>query len=425
MFKKLHIRIGEHNYVQADEIDEDDQDLGIDPIHMGKILKSNIILKIGHLHFSKINTVDGKKWMDRILEKLCENQNCLTSLEIRNCEMVSSLKVEKLLPNLQTLVLFDRTGHDNFFKSRAKFSADFATKTVCPGGLFPIVAKIARSDNPLEKLLIHHNDIDKIDDEIVSDAFCKMKEIETTWTMSKTQMTLMFHKIADGCSNIRKLIVEEWGKIQLEYSEITPQVFTKAICRIEELKMNFASKEHTKLFFETLSRNPGQLKSLTFTDSYSIEEFADAETIAQAVCNLEEVFFEFDISESLQTAIFRTIAEEKGVKLKTLHKKSSAIKCPDTKTFIKATLKLENIYFIFGEDLVAKSAENLLLDSMLEQENCCLQSVTLIFRNPKHYFNNKKLFQYPEDKLVRIKEKIAKLNIYYSPFLSGGFERII
>ena len=88
------------------------------------------------------------------------------------------------------------------------------------------------------------------------------------------------------------MIVEEWGKIQLEYSEITPQVFTKAICRIEELKMNFASKEHTKLFFETLSRNPGQLKSLTFTDSYSIEEFADTETIAQAVCNLEEVFFE-------------------------------------------------------------------------------------------------------------------------------------
>ena len=127
-FKKLHIRIGEHNYVQADEIDNDDQDLGIDPIDMERILKSNIILKIGHLHFSKINTVDAKKWMDQILEKLCENQNCLTSLEIRNCEMVSSLKVEKLLPNLQTLVLFDRTGHDNFFKSRAKFSVDFATR---------------------------------------------------------------------------------------------------------------------------------------------------------------------------------------------------------------------------------------------------------------------------------------------------------
>ena len=167
------------------------------------------------------------------------------------------------------------------------------------------------------------------------------------------------------------------------------------------------------------------VKCLTFTDSYSIEEFADAETIAHAVCNLEKVFFEFDISERLQTAIFRTIAEEKGVKLKTLHMKSSAIKCPDTKTFIKATLKLENIYFIIGEDLVARSAENLLLDGMLEQENCCLHSVTLIFRNPKHYFNNKKLFQYPEDKLLRIKEKIAKINICYSPFLSGGFERII
>ena len=390
--------------------------MGIDPNDIEKILNSNIILKIGHLHFSKINKVDAKKWMNSILEKLAENKNCLTCLEIQNCEKVSAVKIAKLLPNLQSLVLMDRTDNDNFFRPPSPEGRSLS-------GISSIVVKIARSENSLEKLSIHHNDLDKMDDEIVTEAFCKMREIETNWTMSKSQMTLIFSKIAEGCSNIRKFIVEEWGKIQLDYTQITPDLFTKAICNIEELNMNFASKEHTKKLFETLSKNPGKLRSLTFTDSFSIEEYADTETIALAVCNLEKVFFEYDISEGLQTAIFRTIAQKK-VKLKTLHKKGSAIKCPDTKAFIKATLKLKSIYFIIGEDLVAKFAENQLLDAMLEEKDCSLQSVTLIFRNPKHHYNNKRLFQYPEEKLLRIKENIGKLNIYYSPFLRGGFEKI-
>ena len=344
--------------------------------------------------------------MDKILELLVEDENCLSSLEIRNCEKVDALKLEKLIPNLKSLVLMDRTGHDYFFRS--------------PGSLASIVERIARSDNSLEKLLIHHNELDKIDDELVSDAFCKAREIETTSTMSKAQMGLMFTKIAGGRSNIRKLFVEEWGKIQIDYTQINPELYTLAISKIKELKMDFASKEHAEMLFELLAKNTGQLKSLTFTDSLSIE---DTKTLAKVVCNLEKVFFEFDISEDLQTSIFRTIADEKVAKLKTLHLQS-AIKCSDIKAFIRATLKLKDIYFIIGETLVAKSVENLLLDSILEEENCNLRSVTLIFRNPKFYFNNKKLFQYPEEKLKRIKQRIGKLNIYYSPFCRGGFERI-
>ena len=395
--------------MQPETLDGDSLDLGIDPIHIPKILKSNIILKIGHLHFSRISTVAGCKGMNRILEKLSENENALTSLEIRNCEKIESLNLLNLLANLQSLVLLDLTGRDYFFKTS--------------GGLSSLVEKIAKSNVPLEKLLIHHMELEKIDDETVSDAFCKMKEIEVTWSMSKTQTTLLFLKIAKGSSNIKKLLVEEFSKIQLDYNQINPDCFTRGICKIEELKTNFSSKEHTKKLFETLSKNPGQLKSLTFTDSFTIEDMVDAETIAQAVCNLEKVFFEFDISEGVQTAIFRNIVEKKDVRLKTLHMKS-VIKSSDTMTFIKATLSLENVYFIIGDDLVAQRVENLLLDSILKEEDCKLKCVTLIFRNPKHFKHNKKLFQYPEEKLDRIKQKIGKLGIFYSPIGRGGFEKI-
>ena len=408
-FKKLHIRIGEHNYVQSEKIDEASMDLGIDPIHIPKIFKSIIILKIGHLHLSRIRTEAASRGMNRILEKLSENKNALASLEIRNCENIESLNLESLLTNLQSLVLLDLTGRDHFFTTS--------------GGLSSIVEKISRSDVPLEKLLIHHRDLDKINDETVSDAFCKMKEVEVTWSMSKTQTTLMFLKIAKGSRNIKKLLVEEWGKIQLDYDQITPDSFTLAICKIVELKTDFSSKEHTKMLFETLSKNPGQLKSLTFADLSTIEDVADANTIAQAVCNLEKIFFKSDISEGVQTAIFRIIANKKGVRLKTLHMQS-VIKCTDTMTFIKATLTLENVYFFIGDDLVAQRVENTLLDSMLKGEDCKLKCVTLIFRNPKHFNYNKKLFQYPEEKLVRIKEKIGKLNIFYSPLGRGGFEKL-
>ena len=351
--------------MQSEKIDEASIDLGIDPIHIPKIFKSNIILKIGHLHLSRISTVAASRGMNRLLEKLSENKNALTSLEIRNCENIEPLNLENLLTNLQSLVLLDLTGRDYFF--------------MASGGLSSIVEKISRSDVPLEKLLIHHMELDKIDDETVSDAFCKMKEVEVTWSMSKTQTTMMFLKIAKGLSNIKKLLVEEWGKVQLDYNQINPASFTLAICKIEELKTDFSSKEHTRMLFETLSKNPGQLKSLTFADSSTIEDVADADTIAQAVCNLEKIFFESDISEGVQTAIFRIIAKianKKDVRLKTLHMKS-VIKCRDTMTFIKATLALENVYFFIGDDLVAQQVENMLLDSMLKEEDCLADDGTL------------------------------------------------
>ena len=115
-FKNLHIRIGEHNYVDPDELDGSAIDLGIDQTVMPELFKSDVILRVGHLHFSRLRSQADTDWMNRILEMLTEKEICLTNLEIKNCESLDPLQIEKLLPKLQGLVLMDRTGHEHFFK---------------------------------------------------------------------------------------------------------------------------------------------------------------------------------------------------------------------------------------------------------------------------------------------------------------------